>query len=438
MKVLVVEKNPDGALDLAMRAAANGHDVRYCLGTYHPQKSPVGRGLVEREADFMRGARWADLIIAGGSDYFLPHMDRLRAEGKLVVGSCVEACLWETDRATGMGVFRAAGIPVAPYRTFHDYDQAIAYVKRQGTPFASKPSGHCDDKALSYVANSASDLIYMMERWKRNGKRQGLEFILQEKISGVEFAVGAWFGPGGFVEEWEENFEHKKLMPGNLGPNTGEMGTVSRWTGKSKLADKVLKPLARFLDRARFVGCVDVSVIIDEEGTPWPLEFTTRGGWPALNLECSAFDCDLVEFFAGLAQGKPPRRVHRLDEVVAGVVVAIPDFPYSHATAKEVVGVPVYGLTDRLMQHVHPAQMMAGEAPDDQGNKQPSYVTAGDYVMVCTGSGESVRKARDAAYRVVRQIEIPSNPFYRNDIGDRCRRDIDELQRHGFALGLEY
>lgn len=421
-----------------MRAEANGHSVRYHLATYDQQKNPVGRGLVERESDFARGARWADLIIAGGNGYRDAELDRLRADGKNVVGSSAEAAHWESDRALGMSIFKKAGIPIAPYRTFHDYDEAIAYVKRQGRAFASKPSGQCDDKALSYVAKSPADLIYMLERWKQSGKRQGLEFILQEKISGVEFAVGAWFGPAGFVEEWEENFEHKKLMPGDLGPNTGEMGTVSRWVKRSKLADQVLKPLERFLHGAKFVGCVDVSVIVDEEGNAWPLEFTTRGGWPALNLECAGFDCDFVEFFAGLCQGMPPARVHRLNEVVCGVVVAIPDFPYSHATRKEVIGVPVYGLTDRLMEHIHPAQMMAGDAPDDMGNRHPCICTAGDYVLVATGSGNSVRAARQAAYRVVKKIEMPSSPFYRVDIGQRVGQQLEELQRHGYAVGLEY
>jgi phosphoribosylamine--glycine ligase len=340
-----------------------------------------------------------------------------------------------------MAVFRKAGIAVPPYRSFKSYDDAIAYVKKHDQPFVSKPSGRCDDKAMSYVAKTPADLVYMLERWKRAGKRTGEEFILQEKIEGVEFAVGAWFGPGGFVEEWEENFEHKKLFPGNLGPNTGEMGTVSRWVKRSKLANQVLKPIEPFLERVGFVGCVDVSVIVDEEGQPYPLEFTTRGGWPALNLECAAWDCDFVEFFAGLAQGRPPKKVHKLDAVVVGVVLALPDFPYSHATRKEVVGVPIYGITPRVERHVHFAQAAMGEAPC-QGDAgivpQPIHVSAGDYVAIVTGEGATVTAARRAAYGHIKQISMPNSPFYRNDIGGRLAKDLPKLQAHGYALGLDY
>lgn len=441
MKVLFVEKSADGLLDLAVRAKALGHEVRYALVQYHQHTAPVGRGLVDREHDWRSGARWADLVVVGGNDYCQREFDALRQSGKKVVGSSVEAEAWESDRSLGMTVFRKAGIPVPPYRTFNGYDEAIAYVKKHDRPFVSKPSGRCDDKGMSYVAKSPEDLVYMLERWKRAGKRVGEEFILQEKLSGVEFAVGAWFGPAGFVPEWEENFEHKKLFPGDLGPNTGEMGTASRWVARSKLAAQVLIPLETMLHRAGFIGCVDVSVIVDEDGTPYPLEFTTRGGWPALNLECAAWDCDFVKFFHDLAAGDPPSRVHKLDDLVVGVVLALPDFPYSHATRKEVVGVPMYGVSERLLPHLHPCQMMLGEAPQQAGNQgiktQPMLVSAGDYVAIMTGSGASVTAARRAAYSHVKQISMPSGLFYRNDIGARLMKDVPELQRHGYAIGLE-
>jgi phosphoribosylamine--glycine ligase len=440
MRVLVIEKHADGALDIAIRAKENGHDVRYFLPSYNQHTNPIGRGLVERAPDWRAAARWAELIICGGNDYSQLELDRLRSAGKIVVGSSVDCALWESDRSMGMSIFRAAGIPVPPYQTFRNYDDAIAYVKKHDEAFVSKPSGQCDDKAMSYVAKSPEDLVYMLERWKRAGKRIGQEFILQTKIEGIEFAVGAWFGPDGFVPEYEENHEHKKLFPGNLGPNTGEMGTVSRWVKKSKLAEEVLKPLEIFLHRAGFVGCIDVSVIIDDEGKAYPLEHTTRGGWPALNLECAAFDCDLVEFFHGLASGKPPKTVHKLDEIVVGVVLALPDFPYSHATRKEVIGVPIYGLSPKLMPHVHFAQAMMGEAPQGKGGgikTAPMHVSAGDYVAIVTGQAATVTAARRQAYGHIKQISMPSGMFYRNDVGARLIKDVPDLQRHGYAMGIE-
>jgi phosphoribosylamine--glycine ligase len=173
-----------------------------------------------------------------------------------------------------METFEAHGIPVPDYREFSNFDQAIAYVKKEDRPFVSKPSGDAD-KALSYVAKSPADLVYMLERWKKSSKLKP-PFILQEKIDGIEMAVGGWLGPHGFNKGWLENFEFKKLCNGDLGCATGEQGTVLRYVAKSKLAKQVLAPFADTLVDAGYTGYVDVNCIIDESGQPWPLEFTMR------------------------------------------------------------------------------------------------------------------------------------------------------------------
>jgi len=438
VKVLFIEPHADGLLDIAMRAKAAGHTAWYYCHDYDPRNCPVGRGLVDRVADWRTVIRRCDLVLLGANDYCLHEMQRYRAQGIPIIGGSTESAEWESDRAKGMQVFKRAGIPVPPYRAFTSYDDAIGYVKRQDRPFVSKPSGKCDDKALSYVAKTPRDLIYMLDRWRRAVKRQGLEFILQEKVKGIEFAVGAWFGPGGFAEGWEENFEFKKLMPGNLGPNTGEMGTVMRYVKKSKMAEKVLRPVEAQLGRLGYIGNVDVNCIVDEDGTPWPLEFTMRCGWPAFNIEQDLFDVDPMEFLAGLAAGKPPYHAHKWDEIAVGVVVAIPDFPYSHITRKEVVGVPIWGLDQRSMARVHLAQAMMGEGPNEQGRREPCLATAGDYVMIVTGLGEAVQAARQSAYRLVKKVEIPNSPFWRVDIGARLSRELPELQRHGYAAGMVF
>ena len=428
MRVLLVEPHADGLLDIAIRAGNLGHEVLYHCRDYDQHKQPVGRGLIERAPDWRERMRWADLCILGAADYAMAEFDRWRAMGVPIIGGGVDSALWESDRAYGMGIFKKAGIPVLPFREFTDYDAAIRYVKQHDQPYASKPSGKCDDKALSYVAKEPRDLIYMLERWRRAGKRQGLEFILQEKVEGVEFAVGAWFGPGGFAPGWELNWEHKKLMAGNLGVNCGEMGSVLCYVARDKIADKVLKPLESQLERLGYTGNIDVNCIVDDDGTPWPLEFTMRCGWPAFNIETALFDCDFVEFLAGLAAGSPPRRPHRLNEVAMGLVLAHGDFPHSHMTRREIVGVPIWDVSPDD-DDMHFAQaMMDGD----------HLATAGDYVLIATGVGDNVREARERAYRAIDRPKLPTEPFWRPDIGLRLRRDLDRLHANGYAKDVSY
>jgi phosphoribosylamine--glycine ligase len=438
MRALFIEKHADGLLDIALRAQRLGHRALYYCGDYDQHRQPIGRGLIERVPEWRSHMHKVDLVVLGANDFAMPEMDAWRRRGVRIIGGSPESARWESDRAYGMQIFKRAGIAVPPFREFTDYDEAIRYVKRHDQPFASKPSGHCDDKALSYVAKAPRDLVYMLERWKRQGKRQGLEFILQEKVSGIEFACGAWFGPGGFAPGFELNWEEKKLMAGGLGVNCGEMGTTMVYIQRDKLAMKVLKPLEGLLHRIGYVGNVDVNCIVDDDGNPWPLEFTMRCGWPAFNIEQALFKTDFVEFLAALADGKPPRDAHYLNQPAVGVVLAHGDFPHSHATRREIVGVPLYDC-DEGDDDLHFAQVMIGDAPcPPTYERKPCLATAGDYVLIATGVGDTVQQARERAYRAVDKPRLPSEPFYRPDIGQRLARQLPKLHELGYATGLRY
>lgn len=436
MKLLIID--PQGAgLDIAIRAQRDGHRVKHFIRQTEKTKA-IGRGFVELVDDFRPWLRWADLVFNTDNTRYLRELDAARAEGGLVVGASQESALWELDRELGMKVLKKHGVACPPYRLFNDYDDAIRYVKKENRRFVSKPSGDAD-KALSYVAKTPADLVYMLERWKKTAKLKS-PFLLQEFVGGIEMAVGGWFGPGGFNIGWCENFEFKKLMDGDLGVNTGEQGTVIRYVRRSKLAERVLKPLEEALERISYVGYIDVNCILDEKGTPWPLEFTMRPGWPTFNIQQALHTGDSVEWLYDLAQGKDARIV-AMDRPALGVVLSVPDYPYSHLTRKEVVGTPIYGITEGMWPNLHPCEMMMGEAPCDVGGQiltVPLPVTAGDYVLVVSAVGDTVLNAKEKAYRRLKRLSVPNSPMYRTDIGDRLGKQLPKLQAMGYAMGLKF
>ncbi len=234
-------------------------------------------------------------------------LEPYRKIGYPIFGCNLEAVEWELDREVGQKVMEDCGMACIPGKTFHDYDSAIAYVKKQGKAFVSKPSGD-GERAMSYVANSAADLVYMLQRWNKIPKyvqaAREMGFILQEKIDGIEMAVGGWFGPDGWSKYWVENFENKKLMNGDLGVNTGEMGTTVRVVKKSKLADQVLKPATEHLHRVGYVGYVDVNCMITHDGTPYPLEWTMRDGWPIRHNLTALIEGDQAQWMLDKLNGK--------------------------------------------------------------------------------------------------------------------------------------
>ena len=436
MRCLLIDPNANG-LDLALRIQKDGHHVKLFIRKT-PKNQWVGQGLVQIVDEFKPWLRWADIVILTDNTFYLRDIDAHRQEDGIVIGSTQESAAWELDREVGQKVLTDHGIEVPAYKVFSDYDKAISYVKKEDRRFVSKPSGDAD-KALSYVADSPADMVYMLQRWKQLGKLKG-EFILQEFIAGCEMAVGAYFGPGGFQPTWCENFEFKKLMNGDMGVATGEQGSVVRFVNKSKLADKVLKPLEGAIAASGHTGYVDVNCIIDEHGQPWPLEFTMRFGWPTTNIQDALHGGDHVEWLMDLAKGTAENN-WEMDTLAIGVVLSIPDYPYSHITRKEVVGVPVYGMKPDLLPHIHPCEMKMGEAPIQvlKGiHNCPCMVTAGDYVLVMTAAAETVQQSREMVYRRLGRLSVPNSPQWRTDIGRRLARQLPEIQSHGYATGMQY
>jgi phosphoribosylamine--glycine ligase len=435
-KVLLIDPNGD-ALDIAIRAQNDGHKVKLFIRD-KPREDKIGLGFVEVIRSFDLYLLWADIIICADNTLYTKQLDAHREKhGTPIIAPTVATAAWELDRDVGQKVFKKHGIEVPAYRMFSKYDEALDYVRKENRRFVCKPCGDMD-KSLSYVAKTPADMVYMLERWKRANKHKG-SFILQDFIPGIEMAVGGWFGPGGFNVGWCENWEFKKLMNDDLGVATGEMGTVVRYVRTSKLANKVLRPLEDALDREKYCGYVDVNCIISEDGTPWPLEFTMRPGWPTFNIQQALHTGDSIEWLLKLYGGKDARSF-LLNQVAVGVVLSIPQFPYK-GPMEDCTGVPVQGITTALWPNIHPLSMMMGKAPCDVGGavqERPCPLTAGDCVLVASGVGETVSQAKEAAYRRIKRLSVPSSPMYRTDIGDRLVRQLPKLQAMGYATGMTF
>jgi phosphoribosylamine--glycine ligase len=427
MRVLLIMDAGDGLLDLGLRAQAGGHQVKAYIRKYDTKTRPVGKGLVELVNDWRNFIQWCDLCILENNGFSMQEFGRWRLRGVPIIGGDERSAAWELDRKKGMEVFHQAGIEVPEYREFTAYDDAIRYVERRGEPLYSKPCSDTADKSLSAKTGIPEDPTWQLRKWKKKHGRPPCPFLLQDPVEGVEIGVGAWFGPAGFSAGWEENWEHKRMCSGDVGENTGEMGTVSRIVRRSKLADRILAPLEDHLYEIGFVGNVDVNCIV-ADGDPWPLEFTMRLGWPAFMLETDLFACDPVEFLHALASGESIKNAHRYDEVAVGVVLAIPPYPRPPRDYTELIGVPLYGPngTDGF----HGAEVMAGE--------ETLFESAGHYLGVQVGTGARVTEAARQAYRGLKKISLPGSPFWRNDIGGRLRKDLPALQRHNFAADLEF
>ena len=438
LKILALDYyGTDGMLDFCMRCIRDGHKVKWHFKPDFRTKT-IGDGLVEKVDDWRDWMRWADLIVLADNTKYLREIDAWRQnEDVCIIGASSELARWELDRKVGQEMFKKVGIEVPAFREFSDYDAAIAFVKKENRAFVSKPSYDESDKSLSYVGKTPADLVYMLGRWKKQQKLKG-SFILQEKVSGCEMAVGGWFGPHGFNEGWCENWEFKSLMAGDKGPNVGEMGTVLRYVKTSKLANKVLRPLEDELHKVDYRGYVDVNCIIDDKGQPWPLEFTMRMGWPTFNIQQRLVAGDHAEWLLSLGNGRDSRPF-LLDKISCGVVMALPEFPYQKSSPENVCGVPgVRVFVDKGRASVPGLDGVgaAGQGRPDRG--RPLHSDRGGLRPGGERDGGDGEAGEGPGVSGIGPISAPASPFWRPDIGERLKTQIPEVQTFGFATGMQF
>ena len=443
MKILIIDPSGCGCgLSFGLRSMEAGHEVKLFLRHNKDGSRPeVGDGgLIKRVSNWQDHMNWADLIFVTDNIFYIHALERYRDQGYPIFGANLAGTRWEQERDYGEIILNKAGVKTIPSQTFDNYDDAIAYVKENPRRFVSKPIGD-GDKTLSYVAKSAADMLYMLGYWKKKNSFKG-KFILQEFRPGIEFGVGGWFGAGGFSKNFCESWEHKKLMDGELGVTTGEQGTIVRYTQESKLADQMLKPLEDMLHGIGYTGYIDVNCIVDDKGQAWPLEFTTRPGWPLFNIQMSLHKGDPAQWMLDMIHGEDTLKVS--NKIACGVVVTIPDYPYSRLTKKENSGYPIWGLTmEDAVNDVHLCEVQWGKGPamvdGELKENVPMFVTAGDYVCTVVGLGDSIEKARESVYgKIKKKIEIPNSIAYRTDIGEKVQKCLDDLQSCGYAEGVEH
>lgn len=445
MKVLIIDTDITGVA-LACWCVKAGHEVKLMQRKGNSgEEYPAGRGIkgIENVApsDVFWGRsllNWADLIVMTSNNFYLSNLEPYRARGYPIFGPSEASTKLEIDRLLGMKVLEEHGIECPPYIEFPNLDKAIAHILANPHGWAFKCNGDEVDKSTSYVSKDPNDLIARLERWKKNGKKFG-QVVLQELVEGIEVGVTRWLGPKGWVGPYNLNFEHKKFMNGEKGPNTGEMGTICQYSNKDKLGRKVLDPLKDYLMECGHIGAVDVNCIVDKRGKPWPLEFTMRLGWPCFNIQMATHLGDPVEWMVSLINGGDALRVDY--RVACGVLIAQPDFPYCHYGIKKTDGFPIWGIGPDWVdkRFVAPQEMRMGEHPiikNGRITRETGWCTAGDYLMIVTGLGHSVNAAKTQAYHRVDQIKVPDG-MHRTDIGDKVIKWLPQLHTLGYALDMQ-
>lgn len=435
MRFLGVTETCDLAA-LYLRLAEAGHEVKVSIS--EPLAQGTLAGLIARaaedwraELDWVREAGEEGIILFEAvSEGFGALQDALRGDGYHVIGGSGFGDRLENDRAYAQRLLAGLGFPTAHVREFSDPADADAFVAARPGRYVLKFNGGSGNTFVGQHRDGRDIRAMINARLRRQqGSEQEGEaprFILMEHIDGIEMGVGAYFDGASFLTPACLDWEHKRFFAGDMGEMTGEMGTVATFDRSGSFFERTLKLIEPQLREARHVGYVNLNTIVNEAGI-WPLEFTTRFGYPGYAVLDPLQQTGWAELFGMMARQRGGNRFVARGGFSVGIVLTTPPFPYSRKEVDEPVGLPILfdEIDDQDRRHLHYGEV---------GLDGDQLVTSGLYgwTMVVTGLGATIGEAQAEAYRRARRISIP-NARYRLDIGARLiDHDYERLVRMGF------
>ncbi len=410
--------------DIAWQVSKEGHDVRYYIEA--EKERDIADGLVPKSKDWEKDANWADIVVFDDTLGQGTRAQTLRAAGKPVIGGTAYTDNLEDDRNFGQEELKKAGVTIIPYQQFDSFDPAIEFVKKNPDRYVIKPSGEAQNvKRRLFVGEEEDgiDVIGMLEAYKRAFSEEIKVFQLQRRVNGVEVAVGGFFNGKKFITPININFEHKKLFPGEVGPPTGEMGTSMFWSEPNALFNRTLLKMEPKLAEESYVGYIDVNCIVNNNGI-YPLEFTSRFGYPTISIQQEGMLTPISEFFWDLANGQEPKWRTRSGFQI-GVRIVVPPFPFDDEET--------FNSFSKNAAIVFKRPMNEGIHIEDVKEVNGQWVVAGTsgVVLIVCGTGQTMKQAQAQVYSRIKNILIP-NMYYRTDIGDRWVEDSDKLHNWGY------
>jgi phosphoribosylamine--glycine ligase len=339
--------------------------------------------------------------------------DRLRAAGRAVFGPTQAAARLESSKAFAKDVMRSAGVPTAASETFTSAPRAVAYIDAHAEPLVVKASGLAAGKGVVVCETRAEAAEVTREMLSGRFGAAGREVVIEEFIAGEELSVLALVDGEEFVLLPPAQ-DHKRLLEGDHGPNTGGMGAycpVSVVTEAllARVRQAVFAPTLREIAArgARYQGVLYAGLMIDATGTPIVLEFNCRFGDPETQALLPALPPGVAREVVGIAAGgwRAPGEFTTVTAAVT-TVLASAGYPENPGTGAAITVPPDLGDGVCLFH--------AGTSRDADGVVR----VAGGRVFAVTGVGPSVAAAAARSAAACARVEF-AGKIYRRDIGWR-------------------
>jgi phosphoribosylamine--glycine ligase len=411
MKVLVVGSGGrEHALAWWLERSPRVDDVVCAPGNGGtPRNRPVASDDIDGMLHLVN-AEAVDLVVVGPEAPLVAGLvDRLTEAGVPTFGPSAAAARLEGSKAWAKSFMQRWDLPAAASATFTDAAAAEAHLAALAAPPVVKASGLAAGKGV-IVPDTLEAARAALRSMLVDGRfgAAGAEVVLEERLAGPEVSVLA-ICSGQDYQLLVPARDHKRLLDGDLGPNTGGMGALAPSPLPPGVLEEieagVIRPTLKGLEAegCPYLGVLYAGLMLTEAG-PRVLEFNCRLGDPETQVILPLLATDPIDVIEGALGGRVPRFDWHSGNA-AGVVIAAPRYPEGAA-----VGLPISGV--EAAQEAGCLVFHAGTALSPDGG----LVTAGGRVLTITGLGASPEEARSTAYAGVSCIGL-EGAQWRRDIG---------------------
>lgn len=359
-----------------------------------------------------------DLTVVGMDDPLVGGLvDVFEQAGLRIFGPRKNAAILEGSKAFSKELMKKYGIPTAAYENFTDAKEALSYLKAASYPLVLKADGLALGKGVLICKDykEAEEGVRTIMLDKAFGSA-GNTMVVEEFMTGREVSVLA-FVDGKTIKTMTSAQDHKRAKDGDLGLNTGGMGTFSPspfYTGKvEEFCQKHIYQAtvdAMVKEGREFKGIIFFGLMLTEKG-PKVLEYNARFGDPEAQVVLPRMKTDIVEVINACIDGRLDKiELAFEDNAAVCLVLASKGYPLAYQKGFPISGLEAFeGKEDYYIFH-------AGTA-----KREGQIVTNGGRVLGITAKGKDLKEARARVYEAVDWISF-ENKYYRKDIG----KAIDE------------
>ncbi|NPA32485.1 MAG: phosphoribosylamine--glycine ligase [Aquificae bacterium] len=346
-------------------------------------------------------------------------VDEFEKRGLRIFGPPKKGALLEGSKAFAKAFMKKYDIPTAEYRVFSDFSEAKEYVEKKGAPIVVKADGLAAGKG-AVVCETTQKAIETLDKFlnERVFGDACEKVVVEEFLEGEEASYIVMINGDKYVP-LPTSQDHKRLLDGDRGPNTGGMGAYSPTPVitpqiEKRIKEEIIERLIYGLkeEGIPYRGFLYVGLMITKEG-PKVLEFNVRLGDPEAQPILMRIENDFLKLLLDFYEGKNVK-LKESERWALDVVLASRGYPQKPETGKIIHGLDIVKeLKDVIVFHA--------------GTKKEGkfIVSSGGRVLNVCAYGDTLKEAKQKAYDAIRYICF-EGMHYRKDIGDKAFKYLGE------------